>query len=258
MPSLTTSNSRFRVLTSLIKSCVRPLGVDIVKFPPLSATERQLKEAIRTHNINLVIDVGACDGGFCRSLRGLIGYDGQIISFEPCKDTFEKLCVNMKSDSRWRGFNLGISDSDGFARLNTYDRRDFNSVLNLRDADARNYDLDLSKKGVEEIRLRTIDSMWDEIVQAVKDPCVFLKTDTQGHDLAVIRGAQARLTNISGFQCEVPAIEIYDGMTSMPDMIKFLGSLGYVPTAFDAVNRPDAYDGAAPEFNVTFIRSRSR
>jgi FkbM family methyltransferase len=164
----------------------------------------------------------------------------------------------MQSDGRWRGFNFGISDSDGVARLNTYDRRDFNSVLNLRDADARNYELDLSKKGFEDIKLRTIDSIWDEMVQDVKDPSVFLKTDTQGHDLAVIRGAQPWLTKIFGFQCEVPAIEIYDGMTSMPDMLKFLGSLGYVPTAFDAVNRPDAYEGAAPEFDVTFMKSPSR
>lgn len=240
------------MLTGLVKSWVRPFGVDFVKFPPLSPIDRQLKEVVRDNNINLVLDIGACDGRFCRSLRGPIGYEGQIVSFEPCKETFERLRSNMKSDSRWRGFNVGVSDVDSGGTLNTYDRCVFNSVHNLREQDARFYEVDLSKKAVEEIRLRSINSIWNEITKDIEVPRVYLKTDTQGHDHAVIRGAQPRLKSILALQSEIPVIEIYDGMTSMPDMLRFLGSLGYIPIGFHPVSQHHGYGGATPEFDVIF------
>ena len=59
------------------------------------------------------------------------------MSFEPTKSTFEKLSLNMKGDPQWVGLN-GVSDEDGGGALNTYgDRYDFNSILNLREHDAR-------------------------------------------------------------------------------------------------------------------------
>jgi FkbM family methyltransferase len=244
------------MLTDLIKSCVQPFGVDLVKFPPLSALARQLRAFLRSNEINLVIDIGACDGGYCRFLRGPVEYNGQIVSFEPTKKTFDMLRSSMQSDARWSGFNVGISDADSDGILNTYgDRYDFNSVLTMREKDAICYDVDVSKKGIEKIVLRSVGSMWDEITKGVEKPRVYMKTDTQGHDHAVIRGSELRLGSILGIQSEIPAIEIYEGMTPMPDMLKYLGKLGYIPIGFHPVNQPDAYDGATPEFDVVFKRS---
>jgi hypothetical protein len=75
------------------------------------------------------------------------------------------------------------------------------------------YDVDISKKGIEKVVLRSIDSIWNEITRGLENPRVYLKTDTQGHDRAVIRGSEPRLGSIFGIQSELPAIEIYDGMT---------------------------------------------
>ena len=243
------------MLTDLIKSWVQPFGVDIVKFPPLSSLARQLKAFFRLNEINLVIDIGACDGGYCRFLRGPVEYSGRIVSFEPTKKTYDLLRSSMRSDAQWSGFNVGVSDKDGDGILNTYgERYDFNSVLNMREKDALLYDVDTSKKGVEKVALRCIDSVWNEITTGLENPRVYLKTDTQGHDRAVIRGVEPRLGSIFGIQSEIPAIEIYEGMTPMPDMLRYLGTLGYVPIGFHPVNQPDAYDGATPEFDVVFKR----
>jgi hypothetical protein len=70
----------------------------------------------------------------------------------------------------------------------------------------------------------------------------------------VIHGSEPRLGSIFGIQSEIPAIEIYDGMTPMPDMLRYLGTLGYVPIGFHPINQPEAYDGATPEFDVVFKR----
>jgi FkbM family methyltransferase len=244
------------MLTDLIKSWVQPFGVDIVKFPPLSPLARQLRAFLRLNEINLVIDIGACDGGYCRFLRGPVEYNGRIVSFEPTKKTYDILHSSMHSDAKWTGFNLGVSDKDGDGILNTYgERYDFNSVLNIREKDAVFYDVDISKKGIEKVVLRNIDSIWNEITRGLENPRVYLKTDTQGHDRAVIHGSEPRLSSIIGIQSELPAIEIYDGMTPMHDMLGYLGTLGYVPIGFHPVNQPDAYEGATPEFDVVFKRA---
>jgi FkbM family methyltransferase len=245
------------MLTNIIKSWVQPFGIDLVRFPPLSPLARQLKAFLRLNEINLVIDIGACDGGYCKFLRGPVGYEGQIVSFEPTAKTFDRLRSAMSLDTRWRGFNFGVSDLDGDGILNTYGERcDFNSLLSMREKHAANYEVDVSEKAIERVALRSIDSLWSEITKGLDRPRIYLKTDTQGHDRAVIRGAEPRLGSIMGIQSEIPAIELYEGMTPMPDMLKYLAGLGYIPIGFHPVNQPDVYNGATPEFDVVFKRSQ--
>ncbi len=161
------------MLKDLLKACIRPLGVDLVRYPPLSPLARQLKAFLHSNDINLVLDVGACDGGFCRFLRGPVGYQGRIVSFEPTKKTFGLLQDSMTADANWTGYNVGVSDSDRQGVLNTYgDRYDFNSVLTLRENDASSYDVDLTRKGVEQIELRSIGSLWSEIARGLDEPRV--------------------------------------------------------------------------------------
>jgi FkbM family methyltransferase len=244
------------MMKDLIRSWVQPLGIDIVKFPQLSTLERQLRTFLRANEINLVIDVGACDGFYSWCLRGPMEYRGRIVSLEPSKQSFNILKSQMATDGLWRGINVGASDKEGGGLLNTYERREFNSILELREQDAANYEINLATKAIEKIELRTIDSLWGEITEGIPDPRVFLKIDTQGHDKAVIRGAEARLGSVIGLQTEVPVIHIYDGMTPMVDTLNYLSGLGYIPIGFHAVNQPDSYNGAAPEFDVVFQRER--
>ena len=48
-------------------------------FPPL-ALSRQVKTLMREGMVNLVLDVGAFRGDYCRMLRDRIGYRGAIVS----------------------------------------------------------------------------------------------------------------------------------------------------------------------------------
>lgn len=244
------------MLKTFIKSLVRMGGVDVVKYPPLHPLAKQLKSFMHANDINLVVDVGACDGGFAQFLRGPVGYEGVIASFEPTKRTFDILTTKMSSDSKWRGYNCGVSESDSQALLNTYgDNYDFNSILQLRESDAAVYAVDVENSVVEPITLRSLDSIWPDITSGIPNPRVYLKTDTQGHDRAVIKGVEPRLPFILGLQSEIPAVEIYDGMTSMSDMLKLVSELGYSPIGFHPINQPPEYNGMTPEFDVVFQKN---
>jgi FkbM family methyltransferase len=243
------------MLKSILKTFIRSFGIDVVKFPTADPLTVQLKEIFRRENINLVIDVGAHDGGFVRFLRGSIGYDGKIVSFEPTASTFSNLKSKMALDRNWKGFNLGVSDRDGPTVLYTHsERSDFNSILSLKETGARLFDVDLAKSSMENILLTSLITIWDQITTEIDEPRVFLKCDTQGQDAAVIRGAQSALSKIHCIQCELPVIEIYDDMLLMSDALKELKTLGYIPAGFHPVNQ--AYNGVAAEFDVLFVRAR--
>jgi FkbM family methyltransferase len=227
-------------------------------FPSL-ALSRQVKALLRDCKVNLVLDVGAYHGDYCKMLRDRIGYKGAIASFEPSAASFRILKATMKGDRAWRGFPVGLSDSDGTTMLNNYPGREmFNSILPLRKRDAHNYDVDLATRFSERIRLQTIKRLWSEITDGITSPRVFVKMDTQGHDIAVIRGGLKYLPCLVGMQSELPAIDIYEGMVPMHKVLAFYRKLGFAPIGFYPVNTPFAYGGISPEFDVIFKMFRLR
>lgn len=239
-------------IKKIIKDGLRTVGLDLVRYPPLA---RQIQNLIVDRGINLVLDVGAFRGTFCRMMRKDARYSGQICSFEPCAASFIALANAMKNDKRWSGYRIALSDKDAEAMLNVYHDGDFNSLLPLRNEHALAYEIE-NEPAVERIQLRKLDSMWNEITKLVVTPKVLLKIDTQGHDSKVVLGAVEHLKFVSVILAELPAIEIYEHMLSMADSLKLFKSLGYTPVGFYQVNSPPSYEGAVPEFEVLFIRHR--
>jgi len=239
-------------IIKLARYGLQRIGFDLVRYPPLPLAWT-IETLMLNLNINCVLDVGAYHGSFCKMLRQHANYKGAICSFEPCAESFNRLSSVMINDKSWSGYQVGLSDKDAEAVLNTYDAGDFNSLLSLRDKDALAYDLKNEPKP-EPIQLRKLDSMWSEITESVPEPRVFIKIDTQGHDAKVLLGAAEHLKEIFAIQSELPAIEIYDGMTSMADSLRLFKELGYTPIGFFPVNTPTSYCGAVPEFDVLFLR----
>ena len=80
-----------------------------------------------------------------------------------------------------------------------------------------------------------------------------MKIDTQGHDVSVVRGAAGVLDKIAGLQSELPAVQIYDGMTSMSNVLEYYSNCGFVPIGFYPVNTLRGTQ-ISPEFDVLFNR----
>jgi FkbM family methyltransferase len=242
-------------LKNLVKSAIRGLGYDLVEYPRLPLMVHHLRQFFAENDINVVLDVGAYLGLYCRMLRTDVKYDGEIVSFEPAAVSFSKLQTAMSEDQSWRGFNFGLSDKNETVNLNIHgDRADFNSVLVLRKDAADAYDVKTSST-IEPVEFRTLDSIWDQVLHGISHPKIFIKMDTQGHDTQVFLGSAAHLKHIIGFQSELPTIELYDGMRSMSEILTIYKQHGFTPVGFYPVNRPPAYKGAVPEFDVIFLRA---
>ena len=70
-----------------------------------------------------------------------------------------------------------------------------------------------------------LDDLFDDLVPARAN--VFLKIDTQGWDLEVLRGAASSLSKIAALQSEVSVQPIYEGMPTMQDALEYLERVGF-------------------------------
>ena len=236
----------------LVKRSAQKIGVAIDFYPPPGSFRRQLRDLLAQMKINVVLDVGAYIGNYAAELR-TTGYKGKIISFEPIPDSYERLEARMHRDPLWCGQPFGLSDENREALMNTFSRGDFNSLLPLRKDSEVAYSLESSSRNQTTIQLRRLDAVLPQLIEGIQFPRVFMKIDTQGHDLSVVKGASGVLNSIVSLQSELPALQIYDGMASMSTVLEYYSTCGFVPIGFHPVNTLRGTQ-ISPEFDVLFNR----
>ena len=243
----------------LVKHTARRLGIAISRYPPLGGYLRDLRDYLSRMEINVVLDVGAYIGNYAKDLREA-GYRGQIISFEPVPASYEQLHEAMRNDSLWSGEPYGLSDENQEALINTHSRGDFNSLLTLREDAGRAYSVDPARWSQTPIQLKRLDAVLPQLLEGIRSPRVFLKIDTQGHDVSVVKGASGVLDIIAGLQSELPAVEVYDGMPSMSTLLSYYAGISYVPIEFYPVNTVNTSGRSqiTPEFDVLFTKFEGR
>ena len=79
----------------MIKIIADFLGYDISRKKKSSNLSSHLALILKQLDVNLVLDVGANTGQFGSLLRGC-GYNGDIFSFEPTKESFDLLSLRAK------------------------------------------------------------------------------------------------------------------------------------------------------------------
>jgi FkbM family methyltransferase len=222
---------------------------------PKSVEEKVSRFSYQTHLVNLleklrincVLDVGANIGSYAESIRKL-GYKGHILSFEPHPEIFSTLQTNFKDDPLWRGYHVGLGNEDTLATFNLNSYSALSSFLVPKTR---------MPKTVNscEIQIKPLDSFLDEILTLVSEPRIFLKMDTQGYDIEVVKGATKCLDKILCLQSEVAVQTNYDNMPSYLDSLRYYESLGFQLLDLVAVNRLP--EGAVAEYDCLMERSKT-
>ena len=236
-----------------VKAQFAHAGLSISWSPAPGTYDRQMRDFFALKDINCVFDIGGFTGVYAKELRAR-GYRGLIVSFEPVPASFGQLRETMKSDPQWLGQSYGLSSENRRAVIKTYAKGDFNSLLNLREDAEKAYGLNAAARSEVEIELRRLDEVTGDLRPRLpSSPRIFVKIDTQGHDMQVMQGATGVLDLLRGFQSELPAIQIYDGMPSMPESIGYYAQIGFVPIGFYPVNT-FRETMVSPEYDVLFTR----
>jgi hypothetical protein len=108
----------------------------------------------------------------------------------------------------------------------------------------------------EVVRVERLDDILDELTRDLAQPSIFLKVDTQGFDLEVIRGLGTKVDRIRALQMEMAVRPIYEGTSNLVlDAWSELDRLGFRASAMFPVTY-DADGISLVEFDCVMCRSR--
>lgn len=187
--------------------------------------------------INCVFDVGANQGQFASRLRQS-GYQGHILSFEPNPETFRLLEQASAGDTRWQPFNFALGAAEAMLPFNITRSDTLSSFLDpLEKADSPAPELGTAVMRTEMVQVGRLDAMLDGLVAGIPAPRIFLKCDTQGFDLEVVRGAEGCMDRILGLQSEISVNPLYRGGPHYLDALRTYESLGLSLMDLFVVNR---------------------
>lgn len=184
--------------------------------------------------VTCVLDVGANRGQFAQQLRET-GYTGRIVSFEPVAGTAAQLEAAADGDPEWRVMRCALGDEEGAAEINV--SRGTTSSLLPASSFGRSRTDNLQHTKTETIRIRRLESVFDEAVDGLPRPRVYLKMDTQGYDMATFRGAGSRIRDVVALQSELSYVPIYEGMPHHLEQVEAYEAAGFAVSGIFPVTR---------------------
>lgn len=231
-----------------MRRLARRLGVDVSRYPAEDSHYRALRAILSTQP-DVILDVGANDGGFARMARAF-GYEGDIVSFEPGEQAQRRLAGSAAGDSRWFVECIAIGSQNTDQALNIAANEGASSsflpMLPAHTSAAPNS----AYVGREVVPVRRLDDwhaqhgrQWDRLA---------LKVDTQGFERQVLDGAQGILANIVAIQIELSLAPLYAGAWDWDQALGWLSSNGFTMAAVV----PGFYDeeaGRMLQFDGVFI-----
>jgi FkbM family methyltransferase len=225
-------------------------GYELRKAHKSDNMDLQLRRYFSNHPIGLVIDCGAHIGRFAKQCRKS-GYKGPILSFEPSSRQYATLLAGVGKDPEWQGFNIGLGDVAGDRDLHiSKGTGSLNSLFNYSPEMHRQFK-GVESGGVERVFIDRLDSVLERLGISNEVP-IFIKSDTQGNDLNVLRGAGARLRQTTGMMLEMSVQALYDSIPSHWHVLEFVRASGFEPYGFSTISRDKK--GGVIEYDALFRR----
>jgi FkbM family methyltransferase len=202
-------------------------GLFIGEFPPpLERLDDHVRLVLHTLDINCVLDVGAHYGEYATSLRKH-GYTGRLVSFEPVEDAYRKCVTAATGDPNWLVRRLALGAQEADIPINILPVSAMNSFAVPSSYASAQLGQRVAITDTEIVPMRRLDSVFADAVQGIAHPRVYLKMDTQGYDLEVVRGAAQSMPHVLALQSELAVTPLYEATPRMADAIETLEGLGF-------------------------------
>ena len=210
-----------------------------------------IRSLLALHRIDLLLDVGANQGQFAQLARQL-GYEGEIVSFEPLDKHRATLRQAAEKDHRWRFFPCALGKTESELDLHVFRDDTFSSLQPLNALGRSRFHGLVEETHRERVQIHTLDNLWPELAGTAPRR-VLLKIDTQGHDLSVLEGASAVLPHTHAVLTEAPLQPIYSGAPAFSEITTWLQSRGFaISGLFPISHRPE--DLSLIEMDCCFTR----
>lgn len=217
-------------IKSALTTMTRTIGLELIPTWRLEDLpfEHFLRKLFDLYSIDAVIDVGANHGQYHDFVRHQVGYQGWIVSFEPDPDCVLKLLERSEGDSKWRIEPVGLGCQIDQLDLHVTADSHFNSFLRP-DKDglmAKQYDAKSKVTRTTTVEVRTLDD-YAHFFSELGFRRLYLKLDTQGFDLQVLKGASSLLPKVCALQTEASVRAIYKDMPDYRETLDTLSKSGF-------------------------------
>ena len=220
------------------------------RLAQLPMAER-LRKIFAAHSIDTVIDVGANKGQYRDFLRHQVGYRGSIVSFEPLPEFAASLKARAAADGNWTVHACALGAAAGELSLNVMAASVFSSFL--QPISGGTYAAENTVSRVEVVPVSTLDIEFPNL-EALRT--TYLKLDTQGFDLEVLRGGRVAAGIIPALQSEVSFKPEYENMPDYVEAMAEFGRCGFAVADMFLVNAEEA--DIAVEFDCVMVRHATR
>jgi FkbM family methyltransferase len=214
-------------MKKLVKTLLKSRGMEIMHTRRFGADPWHDVNAI-FHGVSprTIFDVGANRGQ--TSLEFLVRFPHACIhSFEPFQDSFDQLKVAMGGNPRNHCVAYALGDEEGRMELHLNSQSATNSLLpNAPEAETYQPEGFINVMGTAKIQVSTVTRYCEKEEIEFID---VLKTDTQGYDLKVLKGAGRMIDEgkIAAVFCEVLFAPIYEGQAYFHDIYGHLWDRGF-------------------------------
>jgi FkbM family methyltransferase len=196
--------------------------------------------------LDVLVDVGAHKGDFARPAFYVLK-PSELICFEPNADIVPALAQALESIP-WQLRSCALSDREGEKELFIHMDQSMSSLL---EADSRILakhfaTYDTSKISSRMVKVSTLDQQLEAHILFGRR--FFIKLDTQGNELDILRGASTTLKKCDGIICEFMFTTPYISQPGFESFIAYLGSAGFKCAAALEIKRKPTHHVSGVDF----------
>jgi FkbM family methyltransferase len=203
---------------------LRRYGIDISRFDTTQSQDARLMRLLAWQGVDTVLDVGANDGDYGRALLDG-GFEGRILSFEPLTQAHRALQHVAAANPRWAvAPRMALGEVDGDAEINVAGNSKSSSVLPMKLQHLQSAP-DSRFVGTERVPMHRLDGVKHAFIAEAAG--LYLKVDTQGFEMNVLRGASALLQHLRGLQLEMSIAPLYEGQVLYRELLDWVTGHGF-------------------------------
>ncbi len=194
--------------------------------------EQHLRRLLADLGVDCVLDIGANHGQYAEMLRNQVGYGGRIVSFEPIRTAASVIRVKSSNDPLWTVEELAICPTSGVHTFNIMACDEFSSLSRPRHDDVGLFRTRNEVLHSVDVATQTLDEVYGRLADEYGFFRPFLKLDTQGMDVEIVRSGASVMRNFVGMQSELSVRAVYESSVDYRRALSVYEELGFTLSAF--------------------------
>ena len=216
----------FRTGLKFVRNAAKAQGVVIDRYKPHQDKFKVLSRLCTDHKCDIILDVGANDGGFARDMFEA-SFHGTILSVEPMEEPWKAIISDSQFNDRWKiADRMCLGAEDGYVTFNVSANSTSSSILDVL---PKSVEAHSGTRYIDRIKVpvRRLDTLVATNVDLADQERFALKLDVQGYESAVLDGAGKCISDIPVVMAEMSLSPLYAGAPSFEELFSRLTRLGY-------------------------------